>query len=67
MSANNWKPWYERVADFDTAKEREEFLKGVSPVKFASSKSVAASLLLAGVLAGYVGNKIAKSNQGKNK
>jgi hypothetical protein len=67
MSANDWKPWYERVADFDTAKEREEFLKGVSPVKFASSKSVATHLLLAGVIAGYVGNRIAKSGRDKRK
>jgi hypothetical protein len=65
MSAENWKPWYERVADFDNAKEKEEFLRGVVGNKFASSKAVGASLVITGVLAGYLGHRIANKGKGK--
>jgi hypothetical protein len=65
MSAENWKPWYERAADFENAKEKEEFLKGVVGNKFASPKAVGASLMISGVLAAYLGHRI--SNKGKGK
>lgn len=65
MSAENWKPWYERVADFDNAKEKEEFLRGVVGNKFASPKAVGASLVITGVIAAYLGHRI--SNKGKGK
>jgi hypothetical protein len=63
MSASNWKPWYERVADYESRVEREEFLRGVSPVNFASPKTVGTSLIVAGVIAGYIGHRITKSTQ----
>ena len=68
MSAKDYKPWYEKVADYDSLQEREEFLKGVAGVRFASQRAVAGTLLVAGVLASYLGHRITKStNQDKSK
>jgi hypothetical protein len=48
-----WKPWYERVADFDSSQERVEFLKGVfGPAKTTSGPATAAATITA-FLAGW--------------
>lgn len=46
-----WKPWYERMADMDSAEEREEFLKGVfgpAPMKGSQVANMALTTLLVG-------------------
>lgn len=68
MSAKDYKPWYEKVADYDSLQEREEFLKGVAGVRFASQRTVQGTLLVAGVLASYLGHRLTKSaNRDKSK
>lgn len=67
MSAKDYRPWYEKVADYDTIHEREEFLKGVAGVRFASQRTVSGTLLVAGVLAGYLAHRLKPSNQDKSK
>lgn len=68
MSAKDYRPWYEKVADYDSLHEREEFLKGVAGVRFASQRAVGGTLVVAGVLASYLGHRIKKSaNEGKSK
>lgn len=68
MSSKDYRPWYEKVADYDSLHEREEFLKGVAGVRFASQKQVAGTLLVAGVLASYLGHRLTKStNRDKSK
>lgn len=56
-----WKPWYERAADFDTAQERTEFLKGVFGPPPVSNKKLAANALAALMIgwgvAGLAGSK----------
>lgn len=54
-----WKPWYERMADFDSAQEREQFLEGVfgpPPLK----NSQIAGMALTALLAGWGTSKIIK-------
>lgn len=63
MSSKDWKPWYEKVADFDTPAEKEEFMKGIAGK--GSGTSISTSNLLLGLLAGYVGGKAAKSKDKK--
>lgn len=68
MSAKDYRPWYEKVADYDSVHEREEFLKGVAGVRFASPRAIGGSLIVAGILTSYLGHRITKStNQGKSK
>lgn len=46
-----WKPWYERMADMDTAEERDEFLRGVfgpPPMTAKRAAGMAMTALLAG-------------------
>jgi hypothetical protein len=50
MSSANWKPWWEKVADFDTPHEREEFMRGIAG--FRPSNRTAHLL---GLVAGYYG------------
>lgn len=41
MTESGWKPWYEKSAEFDTAQERDDYIRGVfgpppmDPAKFA--------------------------------
>jgi hypothetical protein len=45
-----WKPWYERMADYDSAEEREEYLKGVfgpPPLKGTQVAGMALTALMA--------------------
>ena len=54
-----WKPWYERMADFDSAQEREEFLKGVfGPPQLKNSQ--VAGMAFTALLAGWGAQKIIK-------
>lgn len=50
-----WKPWYDRVAEMDSAQEREEFIKGVfgtpSPVSGKKLAGMAAMTLIVGAWA----------------
>lgn len=46
-----WKPWYERMAEMDSADEREEFLKGVfgpPPIKGKQVAGIALTALMVG-------------------
>lgn len=54
MSQSNWKPWWEKVAELDTPHERAEFVRGVAGYKPRNHQS-----LFVGLIAGYVGGKIA--------
>lgn len=47
-----WRPWYERMAEMDSADEREEFLKGVFAPKPLGGKQ-AAGLAMIALLGGY--------------
>jgi hypothetical protein len=58
MPSKNWKPWWEKVGEFDTAREREEFMRGVAGKGPTSNKS---SAILFGLVAGYVAVKSAQS------
>lgn len=58
MPSKNWKPWWEKVGEFDTPHEREEFMRGIAGKSPASNKS---STILLSLLAGYVGGKAAQS------
>lgn len=60
--ASDWKPWYERITEFDTPQEKEQFMQGITS-KGAGLTPTSAILL--GVLAGYVGGKIAKPKDSK--
>jgi hypothetical protein len=59
-NSGGWKPWWEKVGDLDTPKEREEFMRGVSGMGL--SKSV-----LTGIVVGVVGGSIVKSAIDKRK
>ena len=63
-SKDGWKPWWEKVAELDTAQEREEFMKGVSGIGLG--RGVGRSVLT-GIIAGVVGGSIAKSAIDKRK
>jgi hypothetical protein len=64
MSSYGWKPWWEKIGEFDTAAEKEEFLRGVGGGKPKKPHSGVSTLLL-GVLAGYVGGKISQPRDKK--
>jgi hypothetical protein len=57
MPSKNWKPWWEKVGEFDSAHEREEFMRGVGGKRPMSN---ATSTILMGVIAGYIGGKVAR-------
>jgi hypothetical protein len=63
-----WKPWYQRVAEFDSAEERTEFLKGVfGPGKTTSGPGIAA-VTITSFLAGWgVGSVIRDAAAKKDK
>ena len=45
-----WMPWYERMAEMDSAAEREEYLKGVfgpAPMRGSQVAGMALTALLA--------------------
>lgn len=49
-----WKPWYERAADLNGREEVEEFMKG-----FYVSRPKRNDPVITGLIAGYVGGKVA--------
>ena len=50
-----YKRWYERLAEMDSAKEREEFLQGVFLPEASSNKKTP---FTANLVANYLGMKI---------
>lgn len=57
-----WKPWYERMAEMDSAEEREEFLKGVfGPPPITGKK--AAGMALTALMVGWGTGKILKRSK----
>ena len=49
-----WKPWYERAAEMSGKDEVEEFMRGVFGWKPRDKRPI-----IAGLIAGYVGGKVA--------
>lgn len=62
MSNNNYRPWWEKVGEFNTPAEKEEFIRGLSGI----TKPTGTGGVILAILAGYVGGKIAQRT-GKNK
>jgi hypothetical protein len=57
MSEKEWKPWWEKVADFDTPQEKREFIRGIAGGEPKKDNS-----LLNSAIAGFVGGMIAKGS-----
>jgi len=57
MADKEWKPWWEKVGDFDTFHEKEEFMKGIGGKKPKKDNS-----LLNSAAAGFVGGMVAKGS-----
>ena len=60
MSSKDWKPWWEKISDYDTPHEKEEFMRGMVGAK-PRGPQISASNIFLGLLAGYVGGKAASS------
>lgn len=60
MSSSS-KPWWEKIREFNTPAEKEEFLRGVG----GASKPNNDSNLLYAIIAGYVGGRIAQRKSSK--
>jgi hypothetical protein len=60
--SKEWKPWWEKVADFDTPNERREFIRGIAGAKPKNQNTTA---ILFGLVAGYLGGKAAQSKDKK--
>jgi hypothetical protein len=58
MSSKNWKPWWEKVGEYDTPHEREEFMRGMSGIRPMSTRT---AIILSGIIAGYVSGKISRT------
>lgn len=46
-----WRPWYERMAEIDSAEERADFIRGVfgpPPMKASRAAGMALSALMVG-------------------
>lgn len=63
MSASSWRPWWVKVAELDSAAEREEFMRGVVP-GFKKTPESKHSNLVFGLVAGYL---LGKSSQSEDK
>lgn len=55
-----WKPWYQRMAEIESATEREEFAKGLFGFRPKERRPIVAALV-----AGYVGGSIASKAKKK--
>ena len=58
-----WMPWYERMAEMDSAQEREEYLRGVfgpPPLKGRQVAGIALTAVMAGWGAGQIKKGVAK-------
>ena len=62
MSSKEWKPWWEKVSEFDTPHEKEEFLRGAMGASPRPQQTLTSTILL-GLVAGYVGGKAAGSRK----
>lgn len=47
-----WKPWYERMAEIDSAQEREEFMRGVFGMNTTSKRDFVGPALIS-LMAGF--------------
>jgi hypothetical protein len=61
MADKEWKPWWEKVADFDTFHEQEEFMRGIGGGKPRGSNSNISSAL-AGLVGGIVASNLGKKS-----
>jgi hypothetical protein len=63
-SAMAWKPWYIQAAEFNSADERTEFIRGVfGPAKSTSGPGTAA-ITIASFLAGWgIGSTLTKKKK----
>jgi hypothetical protein len=52
-----WKPWYERAVDMHGKEEVEEFMRGVFGYRPKHREPI-----IAGLVAGYVGGKVAAAS-----
>lgn len=59
-----WKPWYERMAEIDSAEERADFIRGVFGPPPLSGKQ-AAGMALSALLVGWGVTQL--KNQRKSK
>lgn len=53
-----WKPWYEQLAEMNNEAEKKEFIRGVFGAKPSNKAPI-----IAGLIAGYVGAKIANKKK----
>jgi hypothetical protein len=60
MSSSS-KPWWEKITEFNTPAEKEEFLKGIGGAKPSSPSSN----IIYAIIAGYVGGRIAQRKSSK--
>lgn len=59
-----WKPWYERMAEIDSAEEREEFIRGVFGPAQSTSTAAKAGAVLGGLLVGWgIGKAVQKKGR----
>lgn len=56
-----WKPWYEQLAEMNNEAEKKEFMKGV----FGGRRSTNTGPIIAGLVAGYLGAKVATKKKKK--
>lgn len=52
------KPWYEQVAEIENQREREEFMRGMFGFRPKEKQPILAMLV-----AGYIGGKVAKGGK----
>jgi hypothetical protein len=57
---SEYRFWWEKVADYDSKEERENFIKGVMGAKPQQNAQIVQA-----VIAGYVAGRIAKSGRKK--
>lgn len=56
-----WKPWYIQLAEMNNEAEKKEFMKGV----LGGRKSLDSGPIIAGLVAGYLGAKVATKKKNK--
>jgi len=59
-----WRPWYEEMAEMNSAKEREDFARGVFGPPQLSGKQ-AAGMALTALLIGWGMSQVGKGNRQK--
>ena len=61
-----WKPWYEQAAELSSAKDREEFIKGMWGFRPKEKRPVISSLI-AGTTAAYLAGAVYVGAKAKSK